>query len=146
MENVSWILIIASCFIFIFSFWSFLLIKRHIKKFEKDRILSQGIDDKRYFELKANQQYIISSAAFLLAVIAILGWHSVNDVKEDLNSQFLTEKNKMDSLYRADTALSIHTAETLMKLNQMAFTTSTDFNTINKKDRKLNDSNDLHLS
>jgi len=100
MEKLSIILVIIGCTVLVFAYWSFKLTRKHIQKF--NRSLLQGLSDEKYFELKARQDYIIASSAIIFAVLSFIGYASINEIKSDLDNQFVTQKKSLDSLYHAE--------------------------------------------
>lgn len=97
MEKLSIILLIIGLAVLVFALWSFLIIKKHITKYNRS-----SLSDEKYFELKARQEYIIATSAIIFGVLSFLGYASVNEIKADLSSQFSAERESLDSLYKSE--------------------------------------------
>ena len=98
MENMALVLLIIGFSVLIFSVWTFLLVKRHIRQFRNNFRHSSSLTDERYFELKSKQEYIIAASAILFAVISFLGFSSLKDIKSEINNQLSIEKKRLEEL------------------------------------------------
>jgi hypothetical protein len=139
MEKLSIVLMIVGIATIIFSFWSFIIIKRHIKIYNNSERVSQGLNDKKYFELKTRQEYIIASSTLIFAVLSFIGFSSINDIKEDLNGQFSIEKTKMDSLYTDQKIKMDSLYKKTDSLSNIANQTDTTFNSLKIQGKDLRD-------
>jgi hypothetical protein len=91
-------LLLIGVAVLIFSYWGFRLIRKHIKRFNNGQKFSTSLNDEKYFELKARQDYIIASSTLIFAVLSFIGYSSIKDIKTDLNNQVLAERQKIDTL------------------------------------------------
>jgi len=104
MDTLSIILVIIGAAVLIFSFWGFQLIRKHVKRFKDGYKFSNSLNDEKYFELKARQDYIIASSTIVFAVLSFIGYASIKDIKAGLNEQLSTEIKKIDNLNNSATA------------------------------------------
>lgn len=97
MEKISIILFFIGTAVLVFSTWTFLLVRKHIKK-SWTHELKGSLADEKYFELKSRQEYIIAVSTIVFALISYIGFSSISDIKNTINEQLATEKLKVDSL------------------------------------------------
>lgn len=83
---------------FLFSFWTFRAVKKHLNSFKKGYKHFSSLTDEKYFELKARQEYIIYSSILVFSVITFLGINSINDLKQSMSKELEIERRKLDSL------------------------------------------------
>lgn len=98
MEKLSLILVIIGLSMFTFSLWSLLSLKRHLRRTRNYYQVSDSIQDEKYFELKARQEYIIAISAIVFSIISFIGYTSIDNIKSDINSRLEKEVSKLDSL------------------------------------------------
>jgi hypothetical protein len=102
MEKITVILAFIGFGSLVFSFWTFRIVKRHIRGNRGNLTRDSDLSDLKYFELKSRQEYLVSLAAILLALLTFLGFSSLNDIKKDMQTDVQSEKTKLDSLYIAE--------------------------------------------
>jgi hypothetical protein len=122
MDKLSIILASIGIAVLIFSYWGFRLIQKHVKRFNNNHKFSQSLNDEKYFELKARQDYIIASSAIVFAVLSFIGYTSIKDIKNEMNEQMTVETSRLN------------------KLNSSANETLTSFQGIELKGKDLQDS------
>lgn len=122
MDKISIVLAIIGFSVLIFSYWSFRLIQKHVRRFNNSHKFSQSLNDEKYFELKARQDYIIASSAIIFAVLSFVGFASIKDIKTEMNEQMSAETKRLN------------------KLNSSASETLTSFQGIEIKGNDLQDS------
>jgi len=98
MEKLSLILVLIGLSVFIFSLWSFLLIKRHLRHLRAHGRHLSSLTDEKYFELKAKQEYLLAISAVIFSIIAFIGYTSIDNIKNDINNRLMAEVNKLDTL------------------------------------------------
>jgi hypothetical protein len=101
MEQLSTILIIVGIIALVFSFWSFQLIRRHIKRSRNSGHLNAPIPDEKYFELKSRQEFIIYASIVAIGILTFIGFASLKEIKTELNNQFQTERQKLAALNKS---------------------------------------------
>lgn len=99
MEKLSLILIFIGLSVFIFSLWSFLSIKKHLKQFKNNYKFSSSLTDEKYFELKSRQEYIIAISAVIFSIISFIGYTSIDNIRKDISKQLDQEKEKINITY-----------------------------------------------
>ena len=98
MDTISIVLAIIGCTVLIFSYWSFRLIQKHVRRFNNNHKFSHSLNDEKYFELKARQDYIIASSTLIFAVLSFIGFASIKDIKNEMNEQMKVEKKRLNEL------------------------------------------------
>jgi hypothetical protein len=107
MDTLSIILAIIGIVVLVFSFWSFRLVRKHIRRFNNNSRHTSALTDEKYFELKSRQEYIIATSAIIFAVISFIGYSSLKEIKQTIADSVEKEKQKLELLYRsADTSYS----------------------------------------
>jgi hypothetical protein len=97
MEYISIILTVIGLAVLVFSIWSHLLIRRHIRN-KWTHEITGTLADEKYFELKSKQEFIIATSTIIFALISFIGFSSISEIKKNLNDQIATERKKVDSL------------------------------------------------
>jgi hypothetical protein len=98
METLSIVLIIIGVVVLIFSIWGFLIIRKHISKYNANQRVSQSLNgEKYYYELKARQDYIVAVSAIILALFSVLGYTSLKEIKSQISSDIESDVNKQVS-------------------------------------------------
>lgn len=97
MEYISIILTVIGFAVLIFSIWSFLLVRTHIRNKWTHEITGSMADEK-YYELKSKQEFIIATSTIIFALISFIGFSSISEIKKNLNEQIAIERQKVDSL------------------------------------------------
>lgn len=98
MENLSIILGVIGLGVFIFSYWSFQLLKKHLKQFNGNYRHSSSLTDEKYYELKSKQDYILAISAIIFALLSFVGYTSISNIKKELSAQIESEKKNISSL------------------------------------------------
>lgn len=98
MEKLSLVLVIIGLSVFVFSLWSLLLIKRHLRKNKSYDNKTINLSDEKYFELKSRQEYIISISAIVFSIISFIGYTSIDNIKSDISRRLKDEVAILDSL------------------------------------------------
>lgn len=101
MEQLSTILVIIGIITLVFSFWSFQIVRKHIRRSENNQQLSSSIADAKYFELKSKQEFIIYASAVVVGILTFIGFSSLKEIKNELSDQLRTERQKLDSLNKS---------------------------------------------
>ena len=79
----------------VFSVWNIINLRKLLKTpLKKD----SELNDKKYWELKYKQEYMIAVFAVILGVITWLGYRSVEDIKQDIRLELAS---KLDSTKKA---------------------------------------------
>ncbi len=98
MDKFLSILTLIGVIVFVFSAWSFIILRRHIRQFKNNYQHSSSLTDQKYFELKTRQEFIIASSTIIFALISFLGVSSYNDMKTELNVQLQQQKDSIKIL------------------------------------------------
>ncbi len=98
MEKLSIVLAVIGFAVFVFTLWNHLLIKKYLRRFRGDYIHSNPLADEKYFDLKSRQEYIVSISAVVFALFTFLGYTSLTEIKKDMETRFISEQKKLDSL------------------------------------------------
>lgn len=78
-----------------FAIWNIANFKELLKKpLRKD----SELNDKKYWELKYKQEYMVAVFAVVVGVITWLGYHSISDIKQDVRAELAS---KLDSTKKA---------------------------------------------
>jgi hypothetical protein len=98
MEKLSLLLLFIGISVFVFSLWSLILIKRHLKAFNSGYRKDSSLRDAKYFELKSKQEYIIAVSAVILSIMSFIGYTSIENIKADIRSSVQTEVDRLSNL------------------------------------------------
>jgi hypothetical protein len=98
MNGISIILTVVAISIFVFSAWSFILLRKHLRQFKGNYKHSSSLTDEKYFELKSKQEYIIAVSTVIFALFSFIGYSSIDNIKKDIKAQVEEEMKKVAAL------------------------------------------------
>jgi hypothetical protein len=100
MSKLIYILITIGIISSIFSALAYIQIWRHIRQFKSNYRFTSSLTDQKYFELKTRQDFIISIGSILIALLTLIGYGTLNDIKKEYEDQAAVGRNQVDSLTR----------------------------------------------
>src|SRR5690554_6960251 len=69
-----------------------------LKSLEKKTNINSQLSDAKYYDLKAKIEFIIAIFSICAAVVALLGYNSMSDIKTALGQDIIKKMSKYDSL------------------------------------------------
>jgi hypothetical protein len=84
--------------VLVFSIWSHILIRRHLRQFRNNHRFQSSLTDQHYFELKSRQEYIVAASAVIFSLITFLGFQSIKEIKDDLNKEMESERTALKKI------------------------------------------------
>ena len=97
MDKFLSVLTLIGLVVMVFSFWSFLSIRKHIRESNTGSRRS-SLTDERYFELKSKQDFIIAVSTIIFAVITFLGYSSIDSIRTELSNEFQSQRDSIEKL------------------------------------------------
>ncbi len=92
-----------------FNIWNGVTLHRLLKR----PLKNDQLNDKNYWELKYKMQYMVTAFSVLLAIVAYLGYNTIDNVKESVEKDF---QSKLDS-----TKSAMHLIDSQMRNSKESF-------------------------
>lgn len=128
MTTTSIIIFLFLIALIIFNVWNAISLKQLIKR----PLKNDQLNDKNYWELKYKMQYMVTVFSVILAIIAFIGYNTVDNVKDSVRKEFQEE---LDS-----------TKTTLLQIKEQIQDSKSDFETrVANTDSMLNHYRDMLL-
>jgi len=98
MDKLSYVLIAIGIIACVFSALNYAQILRHIRQFKDNSRFTSSLTDAKYFELKTKQDFIISIGSILIALIVLIGYGTLNDIRKEYEDQAAVGRKQIDSI------------------------------------------------